>query len=354
VAFFATGDSIVANNLVLNLYKNINSPEARMFLGRQLYEECFAAGTEILTDRGWVKFEVLGDEKVAQFNTDTSEVSFVVPTRKIKRHHTGKLVEFQGQRFHQKVTPNHQMVFKRYGDKSYRKVDAELLGACRSNIIPVAGVKSSGRSSITAADKFRIALQADGHILTVNPNTGGQYNGKISGCRAVVFNFKKERKIKRMQELLEILGWESSSWMDNVGQTHIYVKVPLDTYISKGFEWVKLEAVSASWCLEFLEELTHWDGSRSGNTFRYCSTNESCIDVVQSLGALCGVRVSRNYQTLPSGKKHYQAVFDYRGTVSADVKKTLVDYDDDVYCVTVPTGAIIIRSNGHVSVSGNC
>ncbi len=39
VAFFATGDSIVSNNLVLNLYKHVNSPEARMYLSRQLYEE---------------------------------------------------------------------------------------------------------------------------------------------------------------------------------------------------------------------------------------------------------------------------------------------------------------------------
>lgn len=39
VAFFATGDSIVGNNLVLNLYKHINSPEARLYLSRQLFEE---------------------------------------------------------------------------------------------------------------------------------------------------------------------------------------------------------------------------------------------------------------------------------------------------------------------------
>ena len=39
VAFFATGDSIVGNNLVLNLYKHINSPEARLYLSRQLYEQ---------------------------------------------------------------------------------------------------------------------------------------------------------------------------------------------------------------------------------------------------------------------------------------------------------------------------
>lgn len=39
VTFFATGDSIVANNLVVSLYKHINVPEARMYLSRQLYEE---------------------------------------------------------------------------------------------------------------------------------------------------------------------------------------------------------------------------------------------------------------------------------------------------------------------------
>ncbi|GLW69081.1 ribonucleoside-diphosphate reductase subunit beta [Kitasatospora phosalacinea] len=39
VAFFATGDSIVANNVVLSLYKHINSPEARLYLSRQLFEE---------------------------------------------------------------------------------------------------------------------------------------------------------------------------------------------------------------------------------------------------------------------------------------------------------------------------
>jgi ribonucleoside-diphosphate reductase beta chain len=39
VAFFATGDSIVSNNLVISLYRHINAPEARMYLARQLYEE---------------------------------------------------------------------------------------------------------------------------------------------------------------------------------------------------------------------------------------------------------------------------------------------------------------------------
>lgn len=39
VAFFATGDSIVGNNVAINLYRHLNAPEARMYLSRQLFEE---------------------------------------------------------------------------------------------------------------------------------------------------------------------------------------------------------------------------------------------------------------------------------------------------------------------------
>lgn len=40
VAFFATGDSIVSTNVALVLFKHVNSPEARMYYGRQTFEEC--------------------------------------------------------------------------------------------------------------------------------------------------------------------------------------------------------------------------------------------------------------------------------------------------------------------------
>ncbi|MDB5260171.1 MAG: ribonucleotide-diphosphate reductase subunit beta [Candidatus Nomurabacteria bacterium] len=39
LGFFTTADSIAANNLVLAFYKHITSPEARMYLLRQAYEE---------------------------------------------------------------------------------------------------------------------------------------------------------------------------------------------------------------------------------------------------------------------------------------------------------------------------
>src|SRR3954467_10997931 len=39
VAFFATGATIHGNNLVLTLYQHVNSPEGRLYLSRQLFEE---------------------------------------------------------------------------------------------------------------------------------------------------------------------------------------------------------------------------------------------------------------------------------------------------------------------------
>lgn len=39
VAFFATGDQIVANNVVMTLYKHVNSPEARIYYCNQAVEE---------------------------------------------------------------------------------------------------------------------------------------------------------------------------------------------------------------------------------------------------------------------------------------------------------------------------
>lgn len=48
VAFWATADNIVAHNLVLNFYKHVNSPEYRMFLGKQLFDEMLHVETYLL------------------------------------------------------------------------------------------------------------------------------------------------------------------------------------------------------------------------------------------------------------------------------------------------------------------
>lgn len=65
VAFFATADNIVAHNLVLNFYKHVNSPEYRMFLGKQLFDEMLHVETYLLLVDNYIKDM---DERKAAFD----------------------------------------------------------------------------------------------------------------------------------------------------------------------------------------------------------------------------------------------------------------------------------------------
>jgi ribonucleoside-diphosphate reductase beta chain len=65
VAFFATADNLVAHNLVLNLYKHVNSPEFRMFLGKQLYDEMLHVETYLLLVDNYIPEP---DERKAAFD----------------------------------------------------------------------------------------------------------------------------------------------------------------------------------------------------------------------------------------------------------------------------------------------
>src|SRR6476646_2951020 len=55
VAFFATADNLVAHNLVLNFYKHVNSPEYRMFLGKQLFDEMLHVETYLLLVDSYIR-----------------------------------------------------------------------------------------------------------------------------------------------------------------------------------------------------------------------------------------------------------------------------------------------------------
>jgi ribonucleoside-diphosphate reductase beta chain len=65
VAFFATADNLVAHNLVLNFYKHINSPEYRMFLGKQLFDEMLHVEAYLLLVDNYILDDV---EKKAAFD----------------------------------------------------------------------------------------------------------------------------------------------------------------------------------------------------------------------------------------------------------------------------------------------
>lgn len=70
---------------------------------------CFDGETEILTERGWLRFDELPEEvRVAQCWLGRREVDFVLPTQRVKYHYEGAMVALRGDGIDLLVTPDHR------------------------------------------------------------------------------------------------------------------------------------------------------------------------------------------------------------------------------------------------------
>ncbi len=330
--------------------------------------ECYDAETEVLTTEGWVKFPLLQeDTKVAQFDHVTNKITFVMPSNYLVRHYKGIMHHYDSDGTDLMVTPNHEILVM-HPQKDFYEKRKSCDGKWGCNYrYPIAG-QGVGDESVKFSDLDRllIAIQADGSLFGCTPT------GK--GRRDVCFNLKKERKIERLRELLRKNGIDWSESDREKGFKAFNFKLPdevCEVEKIKGFDYVDLEKVTSQYGQAFIEELRKWDGAnREGLTsFTYYNANQSAIDKVQAICALCGYSSNKGInrtaeeslaRPLPDGSMKKSAQTVYALNVSVDLNKKVypyrneVEYDGVVYCVTVPSGNVVTRRNKRVAISGNC
>jgi ribonucleotide reductase beta subunit family protein with ferritin-like domain len=322
-------------------------------------ETCFTPETELLTEAGWMSFQDLSkDIKVAQYDESNGTISFTSPTAYIDKQYDGELTSFTSQyKFDLTATSDHDLIYLHtYKDGLVpKKVKfSEFTPHYRKKII-VSGRKLGELNELSLIDKFKIALQADGTI-------DYRINGKFSGCNASMFSFKKKRKIERLTNILDGLGWDYTKTSNPNGYTSFRVKSPLSVTLSKVFDWVDFDSVSAEWCSAFLFELGHWDGhfvNGSDERITYVSSDKYNVDVVQVISVLAGWSCTlgirpddrkSTYKDCYVANLHVDKTFKATG----NVEKTTFNYKGRVMCVSVPTGNIIVRQNDRVAIVGNC
>lgn len=325
-------------------------------------EACFVKGTEVLTPTGWKKFEDLDQtELVAQYNEDGT-VDFVKPLHYTRKHYTGKMYQFKNKlgHFNQVVTPDHRIIWRDAKTKEINENLAEDFSPLASKQYIATGIKKNGRDNLTYEEKFKIALQADGTICDKDLR-----NGKFTGCNTTTFSLTKERKKKRFEEILNNLQYKYTTKVtdENTGKIRYTVWVPIEQKITKDFSWIDLSNVSCEWCREFLKELSHWDGHLAHGdytTIYYSTVNSKVADMVQAIASLSGWRCYRSLRE-DNRKESYKDIHrifilphrDFYCCGNKTTKSTL-DYDDEVFCVTVPSGMLVVRYDNSVVVSGNC
>lgn len=358
-----------------DLYKHFPKPEFNN-LGMTFGEnECYDKETQVLTNHGFKYFKDLTtDDKVAQYNMDTFEVDFVKPLDYIIKPFKGKLHHYSSRQSDLMVTPNHDILVKLNNTKSpwsrWRKVKSSQGIWGKNFSMPVTGFKQNGKK-FTFLDRLLIALQADGSLMGTCPSNKNTQNFYFT------FTLKKYRKIQRLKWILEELNLPYLEVNKPNGQTKISGslkgRVEFDIIGKvKTFSYINIEEIDAEWGEQFIEELSNWDCHKptdeNRNHITYYNTNVPAIDKIVEICAISGFRTCKHISKpigykadhiCPGSHKPNKVKDFYSLNITKTNKTTYpyvkeVDYDDMVYCVTVPSGNIVTRRNQHVAISGNC
>lgn len=353
-----------------DIHKVLPKPEFNNLGATFAESECFDKDTQVLTNSGFKYFrDLTEDDLVAQYEISDKSVTFVKPTEYITKPFKGKMHHYLGKTIDLMVTPEHEIIVEHPSSHLVKKAKScdGIWG--RNYLTPSAGYKS-GDKEFTTLDRLLVALQADGTLFGNTPT------GKDAGRLTFSFVLKKESKIARVKGFLEDLGMEYGTFIRKDGLTAIngslsgFVTLE-EIHKIKTFGYINLEEIDANWGKQFLEELKLWDSSaREGaNSFTYYNSREEAIDKVIEICAISGYRTCKGINrtaeqalkvTNPQGNPvRKSAKTCWALTITPIDKATYpkrveVDYDDYVYCVTVPAGCIIVRRNKGVVVSGNC
>lgn len=308
-------------------------------------QNCFDKKTRILTRRGWQFFYDLTDsDEVAQYHEDSGKITFVKPLQFIARKEK-ELVHIHKQHIDLMVTKQHRCLLRNRRNNEWLVTPAEdyRLDAHQYH-----------------AGRYHFGSQPPKHVtrefidlLCMTQADGYYHDGGIA------FSWVKERKIQRFLDIVKALGIPFSEQKPYKGRRSF--RLLKSRWIDDIRHYLGDDKVFGSWLLQigrdnahqFLESVYFWDGCFTRDN-HYSSNQRTNAEWVQIMHVLTGERANvREYQ----GTRNINYQVDrtkrpYSGT--ANIQRDIVEYNDTVYCVEVPSSFIMVERNGKVMITGNC
>lgn len=183
----------------------------------------------------------------------------------------------------------------------------------------------------------------------------------------LIFHLKKQRKIEYLKQLCEELGYtfeeRKSNYYtvtnDNIGSSFNSLfynngkKIPLQYFPSVDIAY------------SIINGLINSDGSLGINTktITFSNTSKSIIDWLLIYAPICGYSISDrgiSHNTTLNNPVYKVLLLDTDYTLNndsrnKDSKVIITNKVEEVYCVTVSTGLIMVRgTNGVTTICGNC
>ena len=343
--------------------------------------KCFHPDTEVLTKRGWKKVsDLTGKEEVAAarfHDGGRTSIHWEVPTRLTTRK-TDELVHLQNENIDLLVTPDHRMAAwalheieplaqvrdpktgRRVAQGGRQRKKHLVSKICtpeemvRQRAWPSAGLCEEGSTEVDERlIRLAVAVQADGHY---EKDRNSIENGRVK------LGFKKKRKIERLRQLLK--GIEHTVGHSQ-GVTTFYIpreaavdiRDLLDSDKTLPWWWLNLrrdlrEAV--------LDEAQHWDSNiQEGGrgSWLYGSTIQKNTDVLQAIASITNRKATRRKQERDNDSHAnlwHLSVKDRANTRGGQLEAKRVPWGRDVFCLTVPSDAVLVRYRGKTVVTRQC
>jgi nicotinic acid phosphoribosyltransferase len=307
--------------------------------------DCYDAETKVMTQLGWKYFKDLDkDTDLVAEVLDDGTYHFVKPLKYVDEYYEGDMYYFHDGKgkLDLLVTPNHRMIFSKQGKEIVQTAEEAKVGYWPKDMLRSAKAKDKDQK-LSGLDRLKIAFQADGSFQTA-------MTGRIR------FSFLKQRKMDRLERILDECGFEYTKYPLSDGSYEYNVKERLD--FTKDFSWVNTKDLCSNWCIDFIEELSYWDATRRHeDRIKFDTTTEEVMDVVElvALSAGYGVLITK---TKDDRKPHFSDVYTAHILKSnllggqSQVKEK-VQYSGRIYCVQVPSGKLLVKRNRSVIICGN-
>jgi hypothetical protein len=271
--------------------------------------ECFEGDTEVFTSRGWVRFDDLvnhaenGNEDilVGQVTADGG-IEFVTPSAYVKKPHVGDIIEHYVP--HSRLSPM----------MSHRSTpDHRIPAIHHENLNPAFSDTETGRwlPRPVLNSKYEFSDAESGH--------GHHY----AWPRSVILDgpgLNDDKMLKHFHHLVQEEEDFPESWLmeasldERLAILRKAATLPNHCFTLTQQEWLGTLAHTTGCVAEHHIE-PHWMAYRSSITVRYEAE---------------------------------------KVTSWADMKTNVYMFEGTVYCVTVPSGMLLVRTDGTITVSGNC
>ena len=355
------------------------------------YMSCLSYDTDILTKNGWENIKELVNKRdgteVATLNQKTLQMEYQTPENYHEYSYKGNLINRVSQQVDLLVTPDHMMwsrttqdIRKSRGFKLKRADNLKKQEHSQINLsynetlepeffeLPECEVYGKIRPLKKYPMKEWLAFMgwyiSEGSVdwgtyKSLNTEEKRPYSVSIGQTIANPVN-QEEIRI-----LLDSLGM---SYYFNQNRGFVIGDVQLGTYLSamgkSNEKYIPLEYknLSSDYLKIILDSLIKGDGWQTHNKGmrRYTTSSARLADDVQEIALKAGYYASLRKYGWSDNKHHH--VTSHRYIINIGENKKIgrttynkqVEYNNNVYCITVPNSTIFVRRNGKCAWTGNC